>query len=186
MPTVYTTNAISGNPVRKKGATILNAGNVDGKNVTNNLTLATNAFKVPYGSRPFLAVSPGSSGNVGTKAALSSGQFGKMTKGKYLIYGLNRSDTIAGLTTITVLTYPGHPPLYRPRGFINASAGSRLLNITSWNAVTGAATKGVSAGNLTTFGQDKQTISDAIPGQLVYMPGSKTPYQDNYKAKTNT
>jgi len=180
--TTYYTTAIANQPIKNKGGTLLNAGNV-APALANNLTLANNAYKSGYGSRPILAVSPESSGNIGTTKPISAGRFGEMEKGKYVAMVIG---TRIAQTNNTILASTGSD-FGRKNGLINAYYGDRRLNITAWNAATGAATYGANRGVLTTFGaDDAATPTNAIPGELQYMAGGKNPVQDNYKANTST
>lgn len=49
--------------------------------------------------------------------------------------------------------------------------------ITPWNITTNATGNSAS--------DDSANPTQSVPGELTYMRGSKTPYNDNYKAKTN-
>lgn len=180
--TTYYTTAKAGQPIKNNGGTALHAGNIGNRNLTNNLSLSTNGFKTGfYGSRVPLAVSPYSSGNVGTLKPLSAGRFAEMERGKYLILGY--SNRIAQ-TNNSILSVPASD-FSRKMTLINAFYGARRLHITSWDYVTGVATKGGNAGDLVTFGADHAAaVTDAVPGELTYMYGAILPRQDDYKAVT--
>jgi hypothetical protein len=173
--------AISGNLTKNKGATVLGAGAVDGRVVTNAILLTTNnaGAQGQIGSRVFLAVSPASSGNTGTKTAIT-GNFAKMVKGQYLIPGY--SQQIAGVAN-TILSTPA-ADWKRTNGLTLVQIIKyQRLDITSWNAVTGVATKGVNAGSTVSLAVDKaaQETTGRLPAGLVYMVTGLTPTQDNYK-----
>ena len=179
--TTYYTTAISGNAQKNKGGTILNAGNAN-TNLINNLTLANNAYKNGYGSRPILAVSPTQSGNLGIGKPLSGGVFASMEKGKYV--GMIIGTRIAQTDNTTLAG--GSADFARKSSLINAYYGDRRLNITSWAYATGVPTYGAGRGDLVTFGADEAAEpTDAVPGKLAMMEGGKNPVQEAYKARTS-
>lgn len=172
--------AVSGQPYKNKGGTILQAGNAS-TTLVNNLTIGNSLFRKATLTAPTLAVSPASSGNLGTVKPLSAGVFASMEKGKYV--GMVIGTRIAQTNNTILAT--GASEVAR-KNLINVFYGDRRINITSWNAVTGAATKGGSTGALVTFNSDDAANpTNAIPGELQFMDGSKNPVQKDYAAKTN-
>lgn len=184
-----TTTAISGQPQKNNGASVLHAGNIDGVNVTNNLSLATNAHDVPWATDlVYLAVSPVSSGNVGNMKPLSAGIFNKMEEAQYVakIIGTRIAQTDDTFLRSGAAETNDRTSLHYSRGY-------RQYDVSSWDYVTGAATLGGSEGTAITFHDPVAgtTIAvepfptDSVPGELVYRDGSASPTQDDYKARTN-
>lgn len=177
------TKAFTSRAVVNNGGTALGAG--DSGTKMDELSLANNAHHPEYGSRVFQAVSPVDSGNLGTIKPYSAGVFGKMEEGKYIMRGemsrLASSDS-------TLLRCPGSQT--HTRKPYNPSRGSQRLNITSWDYVTGAATKGVNAGDAFAYinpvGGGAVTQEPfptaAVPGELCYMVTGASPTQDDYAA----
>ena len=183
-----TTTAVSGQPRRNNGGTVFNAGNFSVGNITNGITLVENAFHKGYGTHVILADgSVGQSGNIGTQKVNSGGVFGKMEAGEYLIR--TYSDRLAQQNS-TVLASAGSDTTSRRS--LHYSRGYRRYNITAWSYITGAATKGASAGALVGFVDPvgggaisfEAYPTDAVPGELVYMVTGVTPTQDDYKPRT--
>ena len=185
--TTYYQQAKSNNPYRNRGGTVLQGGNVpvsNTANVTNVLTLANNSFYTgDVSGRVMLAVSPASSGNVGTKTVLASGTFGKNTKGQYICQGL--PGTLAGSPT-TLLRSGASDFNHRNGLTLTPSPKYQRLDITSWNYVTGAITSGGGRGSTVTLGPDQAAQpTNAVPGELVYMVKGVDATQDDYKSRTN-
>jgi hypothetical protein len=185
-----TTKAISGNPKRNNGGTIVKAGNHDGTNITNSVTLASNASdKLLYGSQVIQAVSPDSSGNIGTHKP-RTGDFAGQVAGNYIGLGYN-TFTVANNLTISKAT-GGDKGARRP---IQIWPGYQRLDITSWDYVTGAKTVGSNDGVTVqpsgingTVGDgadDAANPTDAVPGELVYLTTGKLATQKDYEARTN-
>lgn len=116
-----------------------------------------------------------------------SRNFGKMIPGEYIIKLV--STKIAGTTDSNAKDITTFGPGKRT---LRYAKGDRRYNITSWNAVTGAATKGSNAGALVTYRDASGTTlahealpTNAVPGGLVYHYGAANPYNDQYDAKTS-
>jgi hypothetical protein len=185
-----TTQPISGQPVRNNGATILNAGNHDGVNITNSLSLSDNAAnKYQYGSKvPLSTGEAGSSGNVGTIVPFAGDDFASKPEG-FLLRGYTSGQNIMGDADggISAASDVG---LRRP---VHRFYGYQRLNITSWDYVTGAATVGGNAGVTVLasgldgvtgqLADDAANPTNAVPGEFVYRDGSANPIQDEYKAR---
>src|SRR3990167_374415 len=130
-----TTTAISGQPTKNKGGTILNAGNVNAA-LANNLSLSTASYRDGnIGSKVFLAVSPYSSGNFGTHKPLSGGVFAQMEKNQYVAMIIGTRIAQTSNTTLA----SGAADFAQNRDTRRVVAKYQRLHITSWNAVTGAA-----------------------------------------------
>lgn len=178
----YTQAAISGQPTKNKGGTILNAGNASAS-LINNLSLSTNGYRDGnIGSKIFLAVSPYSSGNLGTTKPISAGVFAQMEKGKYV--GMIIGSRIAQTNNTTLQS--GAADFAQNRDTRRVAPTYQRLHITSWNASTGAATFGANRGDTTTLSADHAVLhsTNAIPGELTYHTGSANPTNDDYKART--
>lgn len=115
-----------------------------------------------------------------------SGDFAKMTKGRYV--GRIIGTHIAGSTTSLMRT-PASDFFKFP---IPVAKGSRRYNITSWDYVTGAATKGANAGDLTKYhdiANNNDTLASealptrAVPGELQYMVTGNTATMADYSQK---
>lgn len=183
--------AVIGNATKNNGATVLKAGNIDGSNVTYDLTLARNAYtRTVFGGKAQLSSgATGSSGNLGTAQPISAGAFNKMEEGEYVATIIG--DRIAQ-TDNTVLRSAANAPV---RHAIHRWPGYQRLHITSWDYVTGIATEGAYAGlTLLPSGVDGVTgmlTDEAVnptntkPGELVYLQGGLIPKQDDYKPRTN-
>lgn len=113
--------------------------------------------------------------------------FGKMVPGEYMIKLV--STKVAGTTDANakaITTYGGSVRT------LKYAKGNRRYHITSWNAVTGAATKGANAGDLVTYREaDGTTLAheayptNAVPGGLVYQYGAALPLDTQYPARTS-
>lgn len=186
-----TTYAVANTGKKNNNGTVLNGGNVSSTGpLSNNLTLGKSAYSIQYGSR----VPPANNPRVGTAPApISGGTYAVMADGKYIARYIS-GNVIAGVSN-TVLRGPASDYSRRP---INKSEKARRYNIISWDYVTGAATKGGSAGAsynmvdpLVPGGSTASFDSAAnptfsVPGELVYMYGSVLPKQDDYKPRTST
>lgn len=97
-------------------------------------------------------------------------------------------DSLAGSASSVVRMLSNSAPTRA----MHMARGSRRYNITAWNAVTGEATKGASAGALNSYvdpvgggAVTQETIpTRAVPGEFVYRDGGKLPEQDDYNART--
>jgi len=183
--------AISANPYRDNGATVIKGGNIDS---TNTVTTAPSVSEIlnaedRYGSKVAEAVSPDSSGNLGTIKANSSATFAyQMVEGEYVAKIIGTK--IAGITNTVLRSGAGDFGHRRP---IARWEGYYRLNITDWSYTTGAATYGGSEGDqVVPTGIDATTGPGvyeaanptwAIPGELVYMIKGSLPTQDDYKSK---
>jgi hypothetical protein len=133
------------------------------------------------------AVSPASSGNLGTQTVLSNSDFAKPNReGKYI--GMIITTEIAGVANTTLQGASadfGYPRRTRPL------LSARRLDEDSWDYETGDVTKGGSEGDSYDFHSPSGgTVSDdasgfpAIPGELVYMVTGTTATQDDYDTLT--
>lgn len=180
--------AISGNAVKNDGGTLLHAGAVASSRFANMTLATTTDNSESYGSKVFEAVSPNSSGNVGTFRPLNAGVFGQMEVGQYVAKVLG---TRIAQTDNTFLRSGAAETSSRTS--LHYARGNRQYDITDWSYTTGAATKGGNEGTLFTYVNPVGGASvtheplptDAVPGELVYMVTGKTPDQDDYKARTN-
>lgn len=127
----------SGSTVRHDGGIILRAGNVASGSGVNSLTVRNSLHKTSYAS---FANETNANNGLATRP-LSTGDYAKMTKGRFIAAFLT-GGYIAGLAS-TILTKPCGDPTHRS---MHRSFTARRYHITSWNYVTGAATKGGSAG----------------------------------------
>jgi hypothetical protein len=185
MAAPYTT-AVSNQPYRNSGGTILKGGS--GNSEFDSISELSNAAGTKsYGTQPHLAVSPTASGNVGTRLAKSGGIFAKkMSEGEFIAMVMG---TAINGTASNLLKMPGAD--YSQRKDVNKWQGYERLHITSWNAVTGAASKGGEAGTKVnpsgignTTNVDQSYGTDAIPGEFVYLT-TVLPTQVDQAARTS-
>jgi len=187
-----TTVAVSGQPQKNDGGTILQAGNIGANSPVSTLTLATNASESQNGSK----VIQSATSNIGTMKPISGGAFAKMTAGKYIVRGLT-GQSIAGVA----LSGIGNIKISADQDgnySIKRWGQYERLHITSWNYSTGVATYGGNSGDpvylsavdgTVVDSANKQTIDEAanptkaIPGELVYMTTGLLPTQANYSAR---
>lgn len=153
---------------------------IAGYNVTHVVTVVVNANTVQTSVR--YSSNTATHGNYKVIAR----NFNKMVANEYI--GTVIGAKIAGTAT-NVMRITGADAGYVP---IPTYRGYRRYNITSWNNLTGAATKGGSAGALVQL-HDIANNTDiayeplptrAVPGELVYRDGSPTPELDDYSVKT--
>ncbi len=193
------TTTISGSTTRNNGATVLNGGNVDSSNtVTNTDTLmdvlnsgnGTSGGAGTYGSQ--VRAVTGTKWKPGIQSAKGSGALAYQPGSNDPQFLIRGYSTKVNNVSNTVLQSGASDK--SGRRAINPIVKTHDYNITSINYVTGIATKHGSAGAVKNFvqtGDGSTAASDdaanptrAIPGELVYMHGSLTPKQDDYKAKT--
>ena len=188
------TTTISGSTTRNNGATVLGGGNIDTSTNTVSSAPSLKSFLDNHshvvGSR-VLAIT-GTKWKPGITSSKSGGSMAyQPTKEdpQFLIRGVASK---VNNTSNTVL-YSGASDKAGRRA-INHLAKNHRYDITSIDYKTGIATKGGSAGDAFNYVQvddgstaatdDAANPTRAIPGELVYMHGSLTPKQDDYKAKT--
>lgn len=172
-----TTYVVADTAAKNNAATIINAGTQPTGSENTSITLSNVGKGQNTVNKVFQAVTTASSGNVGTLKVVT-GAFQSFTKGDY-VYPLI-AGTIAG-TASTVLDKPNSNQVVRPIAF---TEGDRRINITSWNAVTGAATYGGNRGDAMSFGTDDAARpTSAVPGELAFLVGGATPSQLNYAAR---
>lgn len=166
------------------GGSILHAGNIASTR-WNNITLAENATDFPQ-PHVVQAVSPNSSGNLGTLKAISAGNFGQMEAGQYVAKIIGTK--IAGQTNTFLRSGAADTGTRRP---IHFARGNRRYSLTDVSALSGVVTYGGSDAAFTYV--DPETGSavnnepmptDAVPGKLVYMHTGANPTQDTYSART--
>lgn len=180
--------AVAGQPRKNDGGAVLKAGTGSSMSTypfTNRTTLLNSVAVIPrYGAKLLKAVSPTSSGNIGTFLPITGGTFNYQPgKGQgWLIRGYSSSIN-GGTITSSALKFGSRVDVYTKNPL--SLTTTRRYHITSWNAVTGRATKGVNAGAVSSFGTDHSIGTDAVPGRLAYLQGAITVKQDTYKPRTN-
>lgn len=183
---ITTVKPLTGQAVVNNGGTALGAGSAGTK--MDQLSISNNAYVTPW-NHVVQAVSPVASGDLGTIKPYSSGKFGSMEEGYYIMR--NYMSRLAS-TNNTLLRCPGSETASRK--FANYGRGNHRYHITSWDYVTGAATKGGNAGDSFTY---HDPVNDtaitqepfptmAVPGELCYMVTGTTPTQDDYAAVYGT
>lgn len=173
--------AVTGQPYKNNGGVVLNGGNTDSSVVVSK-TPANIAVNLGYGAKIVLAVSPSQSGTLGTYKPYSAGTFAyQQLAGDYTSFVIGTK--ISGVTATNLRGGGTDVSLFRA---IPLREGTRRLTITSWSYTTHEATKAVTAGDASSFGEDHAgRPTDAVPGELVYQYGGPNPLQDNYKPRTN-
>lgn len=184
MPAYYG-KAKSSEPINNNIGSIAHAGTIAGDSF-NSLSLSALAVLSPgYGGEAQLSVSPTSSGNVGSKKALSTGNFAKMIPGEYVAKKL--TTQLAGVSNTFLRTGAADVGTYRGT---NAFVRYHRLSITDYSYYTGAATFGGNNGNKVyqsgiddTVGIYADTVvpQDGVPAELVYFNGtSDSPVTNTY------
>ena len=188
------TTTISGSTTRNNGATVLGGGNIDTSNDTVSSAPSLKSFLDNHshvvGSR--VLASTGTKWKSGITTGKGSGTLAYQPTKEDPQFLIRSVASKVNNTSNTVL-YSGASDKAGRRA-INHLAKNHRYHITSIDYKTGIATKGGSAGNAFNYVQaddgstaatdDAANPSRAIPGELVYMHGSLTPKQDDYKAKT--
>lgn len=173
-----TTKVISANSIKSNTGTVAGAGTQPSTSTISELDIGDMNKGATELNKVKMAVSTPSSGNLGTLKVISGGTFQNLTAGNYVYPVI--CDTIAGQANTAHAT-PASNQISRPIAF---TEGTRRINITSWNAVTGAATYGGNRGDAVSFGtDDAANPTRAIPGELVIAIGGATPSQLNYPAR---
>lgn len=174
-----------GSTVRHNGGTALNVGNVSGR--TKNLSITDSIHKTNYGS-----YANETNANLGLSTRpLSGGDYAKMTKGRFIAKYLT-GGYIAGVAN-TAISKMARDPGSRT---IHKVQQSRKYANVSWNAVTGALTKGGTAGNNFNFidpevaggvtasaESGSPTNEWSVNGHLFMMSGGKTPTTHSYTVR---
>lgn len=183
------TQAATGSgPYVNNGGTVLNGGNVASNSpVTNNLTVL-NTTVLPGDTKPYLAVSPAESSNIGTRKANSSRAFANMEAGEYI--GKVITAKVGGVANTTPANtgaeYGHREPINIWRGYFNK--GDLTINdstgVYSYAGGSRVQPSGIDGG--VGIGEDvAANPSNAVPGRLVIRVGSPDPVQSSYKARTS-
>lgn len=182
-----TTKPISGNVQRNNGGTVINAGNLGSNGViTRNLTLLEDVQTEKGGL--YQAVSPVDSGNLGTLKAKTGNPFDYQHDG-YIVVG--HTSTVGGAAQTAL--QGGASDFNVGKQGLHFSNGNNRYDISSWDYVTGAATKGGNAGDSVTFydPENKTSIArepyptNAVPGEFTTMVTGLTPTKNDYPARQN-
>ena len=158
--------------IKNNGATVVNAGNHDGSNVTSSL--------VSVGvSRPTPVV-PGPRLRSGTIKPQPTGHWDVMVVGNYMVRGGSHMSTIGGVSKTLLNTSANLNVREKSINSLNWRTGFRII---SWDLLTGLPTKGTVA-VFNHFGNDTAVaLTSAIPGRLVYREGNPTPTSANYQPR---
>ena len=99
------------------------------------------------------------------------------------------TTTIAGVANTSILTPGNDGDTVRSINKVETVRSRRFtsaVRANKYNRVTNKFDAGFPVVAVDTVGaDDAATPSRSVPGELTYMRGSTTPYNDNYKAKTN-
>lgn len=167
-----------GTTVRQNGGVVMGAGNIAATAKTHDISLRAAKYKTVYSSR-----ANETNSRVGTATRpLNGGDYAKMTKGRFICVYLT-GGYIAGVAN-TVLNKGACTTGKRS---LHKLQKSRKYANVSWNAVTGALTKGGTAGNAFNFinpavagGTTASSESGSptnewlVNGNLYFMAGAKT------------
>ena len=180
-----TRKVISENAIKNNGATVLLGGAHDS---TNQVTNAPDATITGHRSGQYGATVPAPASGRPTHKPLTSGTFAfVMDEGKYIIKGV--TTTLSGVAkSVTQGSDYG-------RRSIHKIEHMRRLDEDSWDYVTGAVTKGgsagaksdyhdIAAGSGETPNDDAANPSRSVPGELTFMEGGVLPVNKDYEAKT--
>lgn len=185
----------SGSVPVNNGATVVYGGNVDGSNTVTN---APGLTHIGYRSGVSGTV-PGESADLGTTTAKGAGTFAYlMQAGKFI--GKRMSTEINGVANTVLISGGGYKGT---RSAIHYLETTRALGVNSWDYVTGAITKGGTAGDevnyidpavaggATAAADGAARPTRAIPGELVITDHSMAKSGDlavaltvNYSPKT--
>lgn len=177
-----TTKAITANAYKNNGGTVLGAGNVNTSTnpITKVVSVKDNAIFDGYGTKVIKAVSPNSSGNLGTVACFTNGTFNYQNQARtFLIKGY--CSTINGTANDSLKFSASDKGFRRPIHFLERS---RRLDEDSWDYETGDVTKGGQEGALVSYSADHAARpTDSVPGELTYKTGKLAPINDDYKPR---
>lgn len=181
--------AVSGNAYKNNGGTMKKAGSADvsaGQPVTKSRTLMDDAVAISYGSKVALSSgSTGSSGNVGTFKALTSGTFAyNMVADRYIMK--KRTHYVNGVAS-TLLTSCASESAerYRNPSYLESTRTYGSGVSATYDIYSGTLTKGGNYGGSSSFGQDHAARpTNAVPGELTYKTGKAGAIQDDYKPRT--
>jgi len=193
--------AVTGNATKNAGGTVLKAGAISSNSpITNNFTILESVAKTPsYGSKVTLSSGTAySSGNLGTFNAYSTFAYKQTT-------GTGRWIMPKVCSFVNGVAIPA-----AMRGWANGASSSseKMRSIpyiesarslgsgvsTSWDAETGAITKGAGAGESRAFinpigggtcSDSAARPTNAVPGELTYKTGKKLAVSDDYKPRTS-
>ena len=151
--------AISANPYRKQNCgTVFGAGNIGTSGpITKSLNVVDSIPTTSlYGSQIVTTTAV---------KAITAGKLGNFVNGNYVVRGL--SGTIAGQTSTLMRSGSSE---YGQKRYPQPMTSARRYDVTRWNYVTGAITKGGNAGDSVSYGADHATSgTNAIPGEFTYM-----------------
>lgn len=116
-----------------------------------------------------------------------SGLFNTMTERAYIGTIIGKDTTGTSIASLRLVAADSGST----RRAIALAVSNYRYQITSWNAVTGAATKGANDGDAYTFidpvsgsAAVEAKPTRAVPGEFVYTIGTNVPTQANYSART--
>ena len=99
------------------------------------------------------------------------------------------TDTIAGVTNNAIKTPGNDGDVIRSINKVENNKSTlftKAIRENKYNRYTGQWDSGYPEAQTISFNSDEAANpSSDVPGELTYMRGSVTPYNDNYKAKTN-
>lgn len=168
--------AVSANPTRDNGATVLMGGPIDSSPTVTN---APDTAILGAGRKP--QPGPVKSANVGTTHANASGAFAVLAAGHYVMKGGNITTQLAGVA-YRGLRGGGNPN--QIRGLHTLLTRSTVL-IDSWNYATGVATFNESNPSSDDFDAGSYAESTrALPGNLIVNDAGAGPSTKAYQEKT--
>lgn len=179
------TQAVTSGASVNNGGTVKKAGNVDTTGpITTSRTLMDDAVVTPYGAKVSEAVSPSSSGNIGTFSAMTNFAY-EMQAGRYIMK--KHSQYVNGIANDILESCGGASKHARAIPKLETTRALGSGHLTTWDYETGAISKGANAGSEVDFGNDHAARpTNAVPGELAYKTGAKLPIEDEYKPRTST
>lgn len=174
------TQTVIGSGAKKNNGGVILLGGTIASTRWTNITYSTNSDPREFNNR----LIPASTAHM--VKPYSSGVYGSMEAGQYVVRFMGTK--LAQVATDAV-RIPGSAFFRMP---IRFKESERRLDHTSWNAVTGAVTKGANAGNSYNFGNiDSGTFIDqaahpsrAVPGELVFLVTGNEATMTDYSAIT--
>lgn len=184
----YYVKGVTGNRIKDNGGAVIGNTTVatSQTNITAKLNVGDSTKRYSPGHIPLADTAAGS--GVGVDRALTSGNYAKMTAGKYLIYRV--TTEIAGIANVILRSGSSQIGLQRPINRLEAIR-TRQQRAAGWNYVTGQllSTPSVTADTFkaidgTSNIDHAARPTRAVPGEFVYLTAAKTPVQKDYPART--
>lgn len=178
--------AITANAYKDNGATVVMGGaaNTTSSSPSGPAVTQVMLSKIIYGQNARKAlgsVVPLATATSGTDAAQAGGYWAKLNQ--FIIRGGRITTALAGVAN-TKMGFGMNARVNNYKTCIHSKTTRVTMHITSWNYVTGAATKG--SNTTDNFrADDAATPSMAVPGEFAYLIKVSGPTQADYPARTD-